>query len=146
MIATRIARSSATSAAMWAASLSPPSSTNSVTIGISANSELRNSESPTGSSTCLYTVSPPLSPLHRQLPHPACNIPRLARSTLRRDAGRALHHLLQRHAVPGHGPRRGRAAGAPRARGRLSRGADVLRADALQLGLRGRRAGARAAL
>src|SRR5215210_2196845 len=63
MMAMRIARPSATSAARCAAHLSPPSSTNSVTIGISANSELRNSESPTGSRTCLYTLSPPLESL-----------------------------------------------------------------------------------
>src|SRR5262245_16515575 len=49
---------------------SPPSSTKSATIGISANSVLRNSESPTGSSTCLYiALSPCVVPLPvRRLP------------------------------------------------------------------------------
>src|SRR3954471_16113389 len=56
----------------------------------------------------------------------------------------ALHHLLQRHAVPADGDRRGAAAGAARPRGRLPGGADVLRPDAPQLGLsrRGRAAAA----
>src|SRR3954447_11892177 len=58
----------------------------------------------------------------------------------------ALHHLLQRHAVPGDGHRRGAAAGAPGRRGRLPARADVLRADAPELGLRARGGAADAAL
>ena len=54
MTATRIAASSESSPAQCDFSLSPPSSTNSVASGIIATSALRNSESPTGSSTCLY--------------------------------------------------------------------------------------------
>ena len=47
-----------------------------------------------------------------------------------RFALRPIHHVLQRHAVPGDGTGRCHAARAARARGRLPRGADVLRADA----------------
>src|SRR3954466_2597298 len=54
MIATRIATASEMTAAMCAFSLSPPSRMNSVISGIRANSELYNSESLTGSRTCLY--------------------------------------------------------------------------------------------
>jgi hypothetical protein len=52
--ATSSATSSDKSPAQCDLSLSPPSSTNSVANGIIATSALRNSESPTGSSTCLY--------------------------------------------------------------------------------------------
>src|SRR5690242_1659130 len=59
MTATRIAASRAHAAAMWAFKRSPPSRTNSVARGISANSELTKSELLTGSSTCLYIRDPP---------------------------------------------------------------------------------------
>src|SRR4051794_32322393 len=58
----------------------------------------------------------------------------------------ALHHLLQRHAVPGHGHRRGAAPGTARGAGRLPARADVLRADAPELGVRERGGAAHAAL
>src|SRR3954447_10315008 len=54
MIATRIETASEISAATCAFSFSPPSRMNSVASGIRANSELTNSESLTGSRTCLY--------------------------------------------------------------------------------------------
>src|SRR4051795_10676947 len=54
MIATSSAASSDSSPAQCDLSLSPPSSRKSVANGIIATSALRNSESPTGSSTCLY--------------------------------------------------------------------------------------------
>ncbi|CAA9457156.1 MAG: Predicted L-lactate dehydrogenase, Fe-S oxidoreductase subunit YkgE, partial [uncultured Rubrobacteraceae bacterium] len=50
-------------------------------------------------------------------------------------ASSPVHHLLQRHPVPEHWPGDGRASGAPRPRGSLPRGADVLRTDALQHGV-----------
>ena len=52
----------------------------------------------------------------------------------------AVHHLLQRHAVPADRARGGDAARAAGMRGRLSRGADLLRPDAHQHGLPGGRA------
>ena len=55
-----------------------------------------------------------------------------ARSRAERDARRPVHHLLQRPAVPGRRAGDGPAPPASRARGRLPRGADVLRPDALQ--------------
>src|SRR3954453_9210475 len=61
MIAIRIAIASAIADAMCAAMRSPPSSTNSTTIGISADSVLADSEPPTGSSTCLYIAPSPLA-------------------------------------------------------------------------------------
>ena len=57
-----------------------------------------------------------------------------------------VHHLFQRHDVPGHRPGGGVAAGAARRRGRLPAGADMLRPDALQHRLRGRDDPARAPL
>ena len=51
----------------------------------------------------------------------------------------AVHHVLQRHAVPASRPRGRVAAGAARASGRLPAGADLLRPDALQHRLRARR-------
>ncbi len=60
MTAVRIATASEIRPAQCDFSFRPPSSTNSVASGIIATSALANSESPTGSSTCLYIVrSPP---------------------------------------------------------------------------------------
>jgi hypothetical protein len=56
--ATRIATPSETSAAQWAFIFRPPSRTNSVITGRAAKIAVRNSESPTGSSTCLYIATP----------------------------------------------------------------------------------------
>jgi hypothetical protein len=57
--AVTIATPSEISPAQCDFSFSPPSSTNNVIRGIMATSALRNSESPTGSSTCLYIVRTP---------------------------------------------------------------------------------------
>src|SRR5215210_733553 len=65
MIATMIAAASAISAAQWAFILMPPSRTNSTRIGMAAKIELRASESPTGSNTCLYMPHPPVAGLPR---------------------------------------------------------------------------------
>src|SRR4051794_34183144 len=75
MTATRIAASSESSAAQWAASLRPPSRMKSVASGTRANSELRNSELLTGSSTCLYIALPPPRGLPRNYPltRDSCN-------------------------------------------------------------------------
>ena len=54
-MATSIATPSAISAAHWAASLRPPSSTNSARTGSTAKIELGPSESETGSKCCVYT-------------------------------------------------------------------------------------------
>src|SRR3712207_4241395 len=102
-IATRIARTSAMSEAMWALSLSPPSRTNSVTIGTRANSELRNSESPTGSRTCSYTAPPRCEYLPADYPSPqGVNRLRVAlfitcfNDTLFPRTGQAVVELLER--------------------------------------------------
>src|SRR4051812_30126093 len=126
-----IAAASEISAAQCAFILNPPRSMNSTTIGIAATSALVSSELPTGSSTCLYIPQPPVRGLLFQ------------RSTLGRAAlrsahsGRAVRHVLQRHAVPGYGPGGRGAARAPRGGGGVPRGPDLLRPDARQLGLRG---------
>src|SRR5436305_770330 len=49
-----------------------------------------------------------------------------------RDAGLPVPHLLQRHDLSPDRPRGGPAARTARPRGRIPRGADLLRADALQ--------------
>src|SRR5215210_5433512 len=126
---------------MCALTLKPPSSTNSVRIGIAAKMDDRPSESDTGEKFCVNKMPPSwLSP---------GNLPRTpARETLRvsRRARRAVRDLLQRHALPRDRQGDRAAARTPRLRGRLSRGADLLRADALQLGLRARGSRARAPL
>ena len=61
-------------------------------------------------------------------------------------AHRALHHLSRGRALPRRGQGDGAAAGTARARGRLPRGPDVLRADAHQHRLPARGAAARAPL
>src|SRR5512132_3031217 len=135
------------SAAHWAAMRTTPRSTNSTTSGSTAKIADRPSESLTGSKTCVYMDRPPpfvtdskrlgarcqmMSALHR-----SCN-----RCFRTRVEDRSLHHLLQRHAVSADRAGGGGGARAPRAGGGLSRGADVLRADALQQRLS--RGGARA--
>src|SRR4051812_7137145 len=82
--AIRIATTSAIAPAMWARTFSPASRTNSVASGIIATSALRNSESPIGSSTCLYIVPPAVKAV-RDLP-------------ARREMMRAVEHR-------GHGGR-----------------------------------------
>src|SRR3954449_7166283 len=136
MIATR----SAMSDAQWAFIFTPPSSTNSTRIGMAAKIELRKSESPTGSSTCLYIPLPPLEGL------PVSRVPTTALDYAPARAGLAVRHVLQRHAVPRDGPRGGGAARAAGGRGRVPRGPDLLRADARQHGLCGPRRRARRAL
>src|SRR3954470_3800568 len=136
MIATRIATASEISAATCALSLMPPSRMNSARIGRIAKMVLANSESPTGSNTCLYMRAPP--PVASPRAYPA--------SLDLQRARRPLHHLLQRHAVPRHGEGGRHAPRAARLRGRRPARADLLRSDALQLGLRGRRARAGPAL
>src|SRR3954452_3095774 len=59
MTATRIDASSASRPAQCDFILSPPSRMNSVASGTMAKSVLTNSESPTGSRTCLYISPPP---------------------------------------------------------------------------------------
>src|SRR3954471_15641664 len=66
MTETRIAASSDSRPAQCDLSFRPPSNRNSVASGIIATSALRNSESPTGSSTCLYITPPPV--LEAELP------------------------------------------------------------------------------
>ena len=74
-----------------------------------------------------------LSGTHARHPH--------GRERLRARAGRPVHHLFQRHAVPGGGAGHRGGAGAARLRGRVPRRADLLRADARQLGLPATRRG-----
>ena len=94
------------------------------------------SESPTGSNTCLYM--PHLSrcgysSCATAYPEPRCTTLRPVRAAL-------FITCFNDTLFPGDGPRGGRAAGAPRGRGRLPGGADLLRPDARQLGLRRARA------
>src|SRR3954453_21361089 len=135
-----IAARSAISEAQWAFIFTPPSSTNSTRIGMAAKIELRKSESPTGSSTCLYIPLPPLEGL------PVSRVPTTALDYAPARAGLAVRHVLQRHAVPRDGPGGGGTARAPGGRGRVPRGPDLLRADARQHGLCGPRRRARRAL
>src|SRR3954452_5688787 len=135
-----IARQSAISDAQSAFIFTPPNSTNSTRIGMAAKIELRNSELPTGSSTCLYIPLPPLEGL------PVSRVPTTALDYAPARAGLAVRHVLQRHAVPRDGPRGGGAARAAGGRGRVPRGPDLLRADARQHGLCGPRRRARRAL
>src|SRR3954451_3946449 len=135
-----IAARSAISDAQWAFIFTPPSSTNSTRIGMAAKIELRKSESPTGSSTCLYIPLPPLEGL------PVTRVPTTALDYAPACAGLAVRHVLQRHAVPRDGPRGGGAARAAGGRGRVPRGPDLLRADARQHGLCGPRRRARRTL
>src|ERR1700712_5711810 len=122
-----IALARAISAAQCAFIFSPPRSTNSTMMGIAAKIELIPSELLTGSSTCLYMPHPPVAGLSSEAP-----VPPAALHYAPAGAGRAVRHLLQRHALPGHGPRGRRAAGSARGGGLLPRGADLLRADAPQ--------------
>src|SRR3954452_15005839 len=114
--------------------VSPPSSKKSVSSGNTASNDDHPSEPDTGSSTCLYMGS--LLPL---------TCPGHSRA---RSGGNALianldlHHLLGRHAVSGDRPSGGTAARAAGPRGGFPRGADLLRADALQQRLFGGGAGA----
>src|SRR3954470_18608368 len=135
-----MALASEISAAQCAFIFTPPSSTNSTTIGMAAKIELRPSELPTGSSTCLYIPLPPLEGL------PVTRVPMSALDYAPARAGLAVRHVLQRHAVPRHGPGGGRAARAAGGRGRVPRGPDLLWADARQHGLCGPRRRARRAL
>src|SRR3954470_9318847 len=115
-----IAVRSAISDAQWAFIFTPPSSTNSTRIGMAAKIELSPSELPTGSSTCLYMPLPPLEGL------PGARVPTTALDYAPGRAGRAVRHVLQRHAVPRNGPRGGGAARAPGGRGRVPRSSDLL--------------------
>src|SRR3954469_10426315 len=135
-----IAATRAINEAQWAFIFTPPSSTNSTRIGMAAKIELRKSESPTGSSTCLYIPLPPLEGL------PVSRVPTTALDYAPARAGLAVRHVLQRHAVPRDGPRGGGAARAAGGGGRVPRGPDLLRADARQHGLCGPRRRARRAL
>src|SRR5919202_6947700 len=126
MIETRIATASAATPEIQALIFRPPSSTNSVTSGKSANSELAKSELLTGSMTCLY-MRPSSRGTFHGVAYPC----------------RPLHHLLQRHAVPGGRAGGGHPPRTPRVRGSLSAGADLLRADARQQRLPARGAAAR---
>src|SRR3954464_3395155 len=135
-----IAARSAISDAQWAFIFTPPSSTNSTRIGMAAKIELRKSQSPTGSSTCLYIPLPPLEGL------PVSRVPTTALDYAPARAGLAVRHVLQRHAVPRDRPRGGGAARAAGGRDRVPRGPDLLRADARQHGLCGPRRCSRRAL
>src|SRR3954447_3610999 len=77
------------------------------------------------------------------------NLPQSRRRETRRlsrCARSVVRDLLQRHALPRDRAGHGAPAGAARLRGGVPRGADLLRADALQLRLRARGHGAGAAL
>src|SRR3954470_24216344 len=132
-----IAARSAINEAQWAFIFTPPRRMNSTRIGMAAKIELRKSELPTGSSTCLYM---PVPPSRVSL---GARVPTTALDYAPACAGRAVRHVLQRHALPRDGPRGGGAARAPRGRGRVPRGPDLLRADARHHGLRGPRRRAR---
>src|SRR3954452_18247982 len=124
------------SAAHWAFIFRPPSRMNNVTTGSTAKIALRPSESETGLKSCVYTESPPSLGAVGGCPA------RSIGETPSHGARRLVRHLPRRHAVP-VGRAGGRAAaGAPRRAGGVSRGADVLRADAPEQRLRRRGAGA----
>src|SRR5919202_5087235 len=129
MIETRIATVSAATPEIQALIFRPPSRTNSVSSGRMANRVLAKSELPTGSMTCLYMLPPSRGTFHG-VAYPC----------------RPLHHLLQRHAVPGGRAGGGHPPRAPRVRGSLPGGADLLRADAREQRLPARGAAARAPL
>src|SRR5512133_3454121 len=138
-------------AAHWAAMRTTPMSTKSTSSGSAAKMEDRPSESLTGSKTWVYIAPTPFFSVHRPTDPTARRVRHDVRRrpfsypdsfTRARDADRSFHHMLQRHAVPADRAGGGGGARAPRAGGGLSRGADGLRADALQqrLSRRGARA------
>src|SRR5918999_4794764 len=140
MIATSIATPRAISAAHWAAIFTPPSSTKRASTGSAAKIELRASESDTGSKFCVYTLLLPSWRTRRW----RLGLPLLASGETVNGARQPLRHLLQRHALPADGPGDCAPARAVGLRGGLPARADLLRADAHELGLlaRGHRAGA----
>ena len=84
-----IAVARAISDAQCAFILSPPSSTNSTTIGIAAKIEVSPSESPTGSSTCLYMPHPPVEGVSHCEAYPASG------STTLPPTARVEGHLVE---------------------------------------------------
>src|SRR3954451_2499265 len=96
MIATRIATTSEAIAAICALTFIAPRRTNSVTSGNAAKIALANSDPPTGSSTCLYIVSPSWVPC-RSVPALRCALfITCFNDTLFPATGRATVELLER--------------------------------------------------
>src|SRR3954451_3343408 len=139
MSATSIATASEIRAAHCAFIFSPPSSTNSVTIGRTAKIADRPSESETGLKSWVYTESPPSLGAARRLPARAIGETRI------HGARRPVRHLPRRHAVPGRRAGGREAAQTAGRRGRVPGRADLLWPDAPEQRLRRRGPGTGAA-